>query len=206
MMNKYSFVYNIVRRRIESFGMQDEYYPTFDEELYFRAFNEFYFDYKRWYPNDEDIEERKVLLTPQLIVMLLYRLAHECFLLPDSSSTKKDADIYALVGRDIGQMEIFYSSTIGRGLRINHGIGSVIGARCIIGDNCLIHQNCTLGDKDGGRPKLGNNVIMYAGSMVLGNVTIGDNSIIGANSVVLNDFPANSILVGTPAKNLTIAK
>ncbi len=113
---------------------------------------------------------------------------------------------YALVGRETGQMEIFYSSTIGRGLRINHGVGSVIGARCVIGDNCTIHQNCTLGDKEGGRPRLGNNVVMYAGAMVLGNVSVGDNTIIGANSVVMNSFPANSILVGTPAKNIAIAK
>lgn len=47
---------------------------------------------------------------------------------------------------------------------------------------------------------------MYAGSMVLGNVSIGDNSIIGANSIVMNSFPANSILVGTPAKNIASLK
>ena len=181
-------------------------YPSFEEQLYERAFNAFFFDYKRWYPEDKCINERKILLTPQLLVILMYRLAHECFLLPENNSFKYDADIYALVGRDVGQMEIFYSSTIGKGFRINHGCGSVIGARCVIGDNCLIHQNCTLGDKNGGRPKLGNNVVMYAGSMVLGNVSIGDNSIIGANSIVMNSFPANSILVGTPAKNLANLK
>ena len=121
---------------------------------------------------------------------------------PENCTYKNDADLYALVGRNAGQMEIFYSSLIGRGLKIIHGCGSVIGARCVIGDNCVIHQNCTLGDRHGGRPTLGNNVIMYAGSMVLGNVKIGDNTIIGANTLVISDFPSNSILVGTPARNI----
>ena len=201
-MDKFSFIYDLVKRKMDSLG--GGFNPTYDEELYERAFNEFIFDYKRWYP--QDIDKSKILLTPQLVVILMYRLAHECFLLPECNSLKSDADIYAFVGREIGQMEIFYSSTIGRGFRINHGVGSVIGARCIIGDNCLIHQNCTLGDKNGGRPTLGNNVIMYAGSMVLGGVTIGDNCIIGANSIVMNDFPANSILVGTPAKKIANIK
>ncbi len=183
-----------------------DYYPTFDIELYERAFNEFAYDYRRWYPEDICLNEKKILFTPQLLVILMYRLAHECFLLPENNRLRQDAEIYALIGRETGQMEIFYSSKIGRGLRINHGVGSVIGARCVMGDNCLIHQNCTLGDKDGGRPILGNNVVMYAGSMVLGNVTIGDNCIIGANSVVMHDFPANSILVGTPAKNIIKTK
>lgn len=105
-----------------------------------------------------------------------------------------------MLGREIGQIEIFYSSTIGKAFKINHGVGTVIGARCKIGDNCTIHQNCTLGDHNGGRPTLGNNVIIYAGAMILGDIHIGDNSIVGANSVVLDSFPENSIIAGTPAK------
>lgn len=83
-------------------------------------------------------------------------------------------------------------------------MGTVIGARCSIGANCTIHQNCTLGDKNGGRPKIGNNVTIYAGSMILGDITIGDNCIIGANSVVMESCPANSILVGSPAKIIKV--
>lgn len=58
--------------------------------------------------------------------------------------------IYAFM--EMGQLEVIYNSTIGKGLRINHGVRSVIGARSVIGDNCLIHQNYTLGDKNGGHP------------------------------------------------------
>lgn len=200
-MLTHTIVLDLVNRNLERYG-GGVFNVTYNETLYGKAFEDFEYDYKRWYPSDSFIDERKVLLTPQLVVLLMYRLAHECFLSPEDSIYKKDADLYALVGRNLGQMEIFYSSFIGRGLKINHGCGSVIGARCVIGDNCLIHQNCTLGDRDGGRPTLGNNVIMYAGSMVLGNVKIGDNTIVGANSIVISDFPANSILVGTPAKNI----
>ncbi len=110
------------------------------------------------------------------------------------------ADVYSLLGRVLGQIEIFYSSFIDEGFKINHGVGSVIGARCRIGKNFTIHQNCTLGDKNDGRPTIEDNVIMYAGSMILGNITIPKNSIIGANSVVLDEPQQSGILVGTPAR------
>ena len=108
-----------------------------------------------------------------------------------------------MLGREIGQIEIYYSSVIGEGFKINHGVGTVIGARCKIGNNCTIHQNCTLGDRNGGRPTVGNNVIIYAGSMILGDITIGDDTIIGANSVVTKSCPPNSLIVGTPGRILT---
>lgn len=78
----------------------------------------------------------------------------------------------------------------------------MIGARVKIGENCLLHQNITLGDKGGGRPTIGNNVTIYAGAKVLGNISIGDNSIIAANAVVIKSCPENSVLISLPAKNL----
>lgn len=69
-----------------------------------------------------------------------------------------------------------------------------------IGDNCLIHQNVTLGDKNGGRPTIGDNCVIYAGAKILGDIHIGNNSIIGANAVVLKSCPENSTLLGIPAK------
>lgn len=184
----------------------DKLHLHYRSDIFSIAIEHFYFDYKRWFPSDELIDEHKLLITPQLQAILLYRIAHECYSLPEDDELRNDADIYALIGRKLGQMEIFYTSEIGKGFKINHGVGSVIGARCKIGENCMIHQNCTLGDKQGGRPQIGNNVIMYAGSMVLGDVIIGNNTIIGANSVVLDSFPDNSILVGIPAKNVSKEK
>lgn len=153
-------------------------------------------DYKRWYPNDSCISIYNLQNTPQLIAMLLYRISRSLYI--NELSGGKDA--YSLLARHIGQIEIFYSAEIGKGFKINHGVGTVIGARCKIGDNCMIHQNCTIGDRKGGRPTIGNNVIIYAGAMILGDITIGDNTIIGANSVVTKSCPPNSILVGSPAK------
>ena len=120
---------------------------------------------------------------------------------PDTGiSIDSVAGAYSVLGREIGQIELYYTAEIGQGFKINHGVGSVVGARCKIGNNCTIHQNCTIGDRNGGRPTIGDNVTIYAGSMILGNIFIGDNSIIGANSVVTQDCPPDSILVGSPAK------
>jgi len=84
--------------------------------------------------------------------------------------------------------EIYWSSEIGEGFFIDHGMGSVIGSRVTIGKGFYMHHGCTVGHKsmtkieDG--PKVGNNVILCTGSQILGNITIGNNVIIKANSVV----------------------
>ena len=156
------------------------------------ALSKFQSDYNRWYEGVIDI--KRLSLTPQLQTVLCYRIANNVY-------KNGVADLYSLLGRVIGQIEIYYSSEIGEGFRINHGVGTVIGARAHIGDNFTIHQNCTIGDKNGGRPTIGNNVTMYAGSLILGSIHIGDNSVIGANALVMSDFPSNAILVGTPAIN-----
>lgn len=121
---------------------------------------------------------------------------------PPQQHIEYQCDALSLLGRQIGQIELFYSATIGKAFKINHGVGTVVGARCKLGDNCTIHQNCTIGDRNGGRPTIGDNVMIYAGSMILGDINVGNNSIVGANSVVTKSFSDNSILVGTPAKNI----
>lgn len=75
-------------------------------------------------------------------------------------------------------------------------MGLVIGARCQIGENVLLHQNVTLGD----RPILMDNVTIYAEAKVLGGVRLGNNCVIGANSVCLRDVPENKKMVGIPGK------
>ncbi len=97
-----------------------------------------------------------------------------------------------------------YQADIGEGTIIGYqGIGVVIHKKCIIGKNCHISQNVTLGGgggPKGGLPVLGNQVTVGTGAVVLGNIHIGDNAVIGANAVVLCDIPANAIAVGVPAK------
>ena len=89
---------------------------------------------------------------------------------------------------------------IGDGLHMMHFLGIVIGSGVVIGNNCTIYQQVTIGKEKGKFPKIGDNVIIYSGAKILGGVTIGDNSIIGANAVVITDVPENSIAVGVPAR------
>jgi serine O-acetyltransferase len=101
-------------------------------------------------------------------------------------------------------IEIHPGATIGKGLFIDHGMGVVIGETTIIGDNVLLYQGVTLGgtglEKGKRHPTVGNNVVIGTGAKVLGNITIGDNSYIGANAVVIKDVPANSTVVGVPGR------
>ncbi len=168
-----------------------------DYDLYKNVLNEFIFDYKRYYPEDTDVYLKKIILRAELQGILLYRVAHQYFI-----ANNQLCDLYGLLGRYLSGFEIYYSAQIGKGLKINHGLGTVIGARVIIGENCLIHQNVTFGDKNNARPTLENNVIVYSGAKVLGNIRVKNNSIIGANTVCLIDVPENSIAIGIPAKIL----
>lgn len=101
-------------------------------------------------------------------------------------------------------IEIHPGAQIGRRLFIDHGTGVVIGETAIIGDDVTLYQGVTLGGtgKDTGKrhPTIGNNVLIGAGSKVLGPFAIGDNSNVAAGSVVLSAIPPNSTAVGSPAR------
>ncbi|MGL4821015.1 MAG: serine O-acetyltransferase [Bacilli bacterium] len=101
-------------------------------------------------------------------------------------------------------IEIHPGAKIGRRLFIDHGMGVVIGETCEIGDNVTIFQGVTLGGtgKEHGKrhPTLHDNVLIATGAKVLGSITIGENSKVGAGSVVLSDVPANATAVGIPGK------
>jgi serine O-acetyltransferase len=100
--------------------------------------------------------------------------------------------------------EISFSAIIGKNFKLPHPIGIVIGAGVIIKNNVTIFQNVTLGGKGGnnekGYPIIEDGVVIYAGAKIIGNIRIGKNAIIGANSVVMNDVPAETLAVGVPAK------
>ncbi len=111
-------------------------------------------------------------------------------------------------GRFWTGIEIHPGATIGKGLFIDHGMGVVIGETTEIGDNVTIYQGVTLGGtgKDVGKrhPTIGNNVLIGSGAKVLGPFTVGDNSKIAANAVVLTEVPPNSTCVGVPARVVRI--
>ena len=101
-------------------------------------------------------------------------------------------------------IEIHPGATIGKGLFIDHGSGVIIGETTVIGDNVTLYQGVTLGgtgkEKGKRHPTLEDNVMVSAGAKILGSFTIGENSKIGAGSVVLEEVPPNCTVVGVPGR------
>ena len=92
------------------------------------------------------------------------------------------------------------TENIGGGLFIQHGFSTIIAAKSI-GENCWINQQVTIGySSRTDAPTIGNNVRVTAGAKVIGNVTLDDNCVVGANAVVVKNVPKNAVVVGVPAK------
>ncbi len=112
------------------------------------------------------------------------------------------ARIISQVSRFFTGIEIHPGAKIGKRLFIDHGMGVVIGETCTIGDNVTIYQGVTLGgtgnEKGKRHPDIGDNVLIAAGSKILGNIKVDSNVNIGANSVVLTNVPSYSTVVGIP--------
>lgn len=140
------------------------------------------------------------LLYSGVHAVLAYRLSHELY----KHDKHFAARMVSQCARFLTGIEIHPGAKIGKGLFIDHGSAVVIGETAEIGDNCTIYQGVTLGGtgKDVGKrhPTLGNNVMVGSGAKVLGPFTVGDNSKIAANAVVLEAVPANSTAVGIPAR------
>ncbi|MBF0274277.1 MAG: serine O-acetyltransferase [Nitrospinae bacterium] len=137
---------------------------------------------------------------PGLHAVMLYRVAHKLW-----------NSHYFFLGRFISHfarwltgIEIHPAAKIGKGFFIDHGMGVVVGETAEVGDNVMLYHQVTLGGtslhKVKRHPTLCNNVIVGAGAKVLGNITIGENSKVGSGSVVVNDVPPNSVVVGVPGK------
>ncbi len=142
----------------------------------------------------------EVFLYPSFKVMMMYRQAHKLY--------KKGHYFWARLisqcaARKTG-IEIHPGAEIGEGFFIDHGHGVIIGETTIIGNNVTLYQGVTLGGtgKEHGKrhPTIGDNVMISAGAKVLGSFTIGENSKIGAGSVVLEEVPPNSTVVGVPGR------
>ena len=108
------------------------------------------------------------------------------------------------LGRFLTGIEIHPGAKIGPGFFIDHGMGVVIGETAEIGKNVTMYHGVTLGGtswkKEKRHPTIGNNVVIGAGAKILGPFKIGDNSRVGAGSVVVNEVPSNSVVVGVPGR------
>lgn len=94
---------------------------------------------------------------------------------------------------------------IGRNLRFAHPTGVVIGAGAVIGDDVVLYQHVTLGARDrheGRYPRVGDRVVVFAGAVLLGGITVCDDAVIGANAVVLDDVAPGAVVAGNPARRI----
>lgn len=137
---------------------------------------------------------------PGITALKNHRRAHKLF----QNGHKVLARMLSQFSRNRTGIEIHPGAKIGRRVFIDHGSGVVIGETTEIGDDCTIYQGVTLGGtgKDVGKrhPTIGSGVTIGAGAKVLGPIHIGDNSLIGAGSIVLKDVPSGCTVVGNPGR------
>jgi serine O-acetyltransferase len=103
-------------------------------------------------------------------------------------------------------VDILPRADLGGGCIIAHGIGLVVGGRTVIGEDCTLLHGVTLGEARFDEldcPRVGNRVTVGAGAIVLGRITIGDDALIGAGSVVVSDVPPGAVVAGVPARELS---
>jgi serine O-acetyltransferase len=141
-----------------------------------------------------------LLCYPGFHALVMHRISHRLWRLRVPLLPR----LLSQVGRLFTGIEIHPGARIGRGVFIDHGMGVVIGETAVIGNNCLLYQGVTLGGtgKQHGKrhPTLKENVVVGAGAKVLGAITVGANTRIGAGSVLLRDVASDSTVVGIPGR------
>ena len=141
-----------------------------------------------------------ILCYPGLHALWMYRVANFLW----RHGLYLPARIISHLGRFLTGIEIHPGAKIGRRLFIDHGSGVVVGETTEIGDDVLLYQGVVLGGvslkKEKRHPTIGNNVMIGAGTIILGPIFIGNGAKVGAASLVVKDVPANSVAVGVPAR------
>ena len=143
-----------------------------------------------------------LLCYPGFQAITLHRLSHRMW--QSHLPLKLLARIVSQISRGLTGIEIHPGARIGYGVFIDHGMGVVIGETAEVGDRCLLYQGVTLGGtgKENGKrhPTVANNVVIGAGAKILGAITIGSNTRVGAGSVVVNNVEENCTVVGIPGR------
>jgi serine O-acetyltransferase len=137
---------------------------------------------------------------PGFHALLIHRISHGIW----NRGWKLMGRFLSHIGRFFTGIEIHPGAIIGRRFFIDHGMGVVIGETAVIGDDCTLYHSVTLGgtswEKGKRHPTLGNGVVIGAGAKILGPLMIGDNARVGSNSVVIKNVPADTTVVGIPAR------
>jgi serine O-acetyltransferase len=143
----------------------------------------------------------EMVRSPGFRAMVYHRLAHALLLrgVPILPSLLRAHSIRS-TGADISP-----GCRIGLGLLLPHPVGIVLGGGVVVGENCCIYQNVTCGellrpDRDHSYPVIGDRVVLSAGAVCLGGITVGSDSIVGANSVVTRAVSSGTVVAGAPAK------
>ncbi len=143
-----------------------------------------------------------LLCYPGLHALWLHRLAHSLW----QRRLRLPARLISHISRFLTGIEIHPGATIGRRFFIDHGAGVVIGETAEIGDDVLLYQGVVLGgttsEKKKRHPTLGNNVVLGAGAIALGAITIGEGARIGSGSVVIKSVPPGVTVVGVPGRSV----
>lgn len=164
--------------------------------------------FKDLYEDAKNIRDKDPAARNILEVIILYSGFHAIFFhrIANFFYNKKlffIARLISQISRFITGIEIHPGAKIGKRLFIDHGLGVVIGETAEIGNDCTIYHQVTLGgtgkDKNKRHPTIGNNVLIGAGSKVLGPILVGDNAKIGASAVVLKNVKKGATVVGIPA-------
>ena len=141
------------------------------------------------------------LTYPGMHAVWAHRVAHRLWL--SGPVAKPIARVISQLSRFFTGIEIHPGARIGRRFFIDHGMGVVIGETAEIGDDVLMYHQVTLGGRSRGRfkrhPTIGNHVLLGAGAKIIGPITIGDGTKVGANALVVKDVPPNSVVTGIPA-------
>ena len=145
----------------------------------------------------------EVLLYPGVHAILAHRIAHCMCRLRIPLIPR----LISQISRSLSGSELHPGATIGQKFFIDHGMGVVVGETTEIGDKVTLYQGVTLGgtglQRGKRHPTIEDNVVVGAGSIILGSVTIGHDSKIGAGSVVNKSFPPHSTVVGVPGRGVT---
>lgn len=143
------------------------------------------------------------LTSPGLHAVAAHRIAHELWKRPGG---RLPARVLGTLSRAVTGVEIHPGAQVGRRLVIDHGMGVVVGETAVVGDDVLMYHGVTLGGVSGDavkrHPTVGDNVLLGAGSTVLGDITVSSGAAVGAGAVVLKPVPSGQVVGGIPAKGL----